>query len=113
MPLAKADWSSKWLTRTKPRRLRKRLPPLPLRKRPPLQKRLLLRQWRLPKLQFLLRQPPKRLRPRARIVVPRGVAVVAVVVPAVAAAAVAAIAAAEVVVTIAVAARRAMTAARN
>ena len=61
MPPERADWSSKWLTRTKPPRSRKR-PRLP-RLRPP--KRLLprLRLLRLlPKLRLRLKLRPKRLR---------------------------------------------------
>ena len=61
MPPAKADWSSKWLTKTKPRRsknpqlrrLLKRLPPL---------KHLLLSKLRLLSKHRLLKLRPKQLR---------------------------------------------------
>ena len=80
-PLAKADWSSKWLTKTQPRRLTPLLLP-----QPTLQRRLLLSK--------TLRRPP-------RVVVLRVAAVVVARVAAVAAvpvAAVATIAVAETVV---------------
>ena len=50
MPPARADWSSRWLTKTKPRRLTRLLPRHLLPKRLPLPKHL-----------SLLRLPPKRL----------------------------------------------------
>ena len=111
MPPVKVDWSSKWLTRTKPRS-RKLRPPLlkqPLLRLLLPKLRLLSKQSRLPKLlQLLLPKLLQLLLPKRRLPKPRPspiamhaarVAVVVVAVPAVVPA-VATIAAAAIVVVV-------------